>query len=428
MLPMAQRAPAAIELLDTRPIVDVQESEYRRLLGYPRDHEPSERARELAQWAREWYAEHGRPWVYLRESELQVGADRLMFDGVEFQSRALQEHLSTLGARRAALVAVSAGRACEEHARQLWQEAKPDEYFFLEIFGSAVVEHLMATLNGRICDQADREGLIALPHYSPGYTGWNIADQNKLFDLITAGCRQTWPESLQVLSSGMLKPKKSLLAIVGLAPRSSGAAAIQRVPCETCGLPGCRYRRARYRHAPTQAETLSPAANGGSQPATPLRKDATYVTSARALQKWAGERVRVLPREDGSIEAFFRFDGTTCSNMGRSLAFEYRVLVASAEEKHRIVEAECRPVEEEDGYQHMCAYLSDSEGLMKAIGIEPPVVGKPLDAILDWSRASAPSGCYCTAASREHKWGLALEVIHYTLARRNPAAAVRAGS
>src|SRR5688572_13193070 len=165
MLPLTQAVRAPIELLDTRPVVEVQTSEYWRLLGYPRGHEPSERARELAHWAREWYAEHGRPWVYLRESDLVVGPDRLTFDGVEFRSRTLQEQLLTAGAQGAALVAVSAGRACEEHARQLWQESKPDEYFFLEIFGSAVVEHLLASLSGRICDQADREGLIAVPHY-----------------------------------------------------------------------------------------------------------------------------------------------------------------------------------------------------------------------------------------------------------------------
>ena len=159
---------------------------------------------------------------------------------------------------------------------------------------------------------------------------------------------------------------------------------------------------------------------------TPLRPNATYVTSVRALQKWAGERVKLSPLEDGTIEARFRFDGTTCSNMGRPLAFEYRVLLGTAEEGHRIVSAECGPIEEEDGYRHMCAYISDAEGLMKAIATPPPVVGQPLDAVLDWSRASAPSGCYCTASSREHKWGLALEAIHYALARSAAAAATSA--
>jgi len=48
--------PPAIELLDVRPGVDVAAAEYSRLLGYPPQHEPGERPRELAAWARSWYA------------------------------------------------------------------------------------------------------------------------------------------------------------------------------------------------------------------------------------------------------------------------------------------------------------------------------------------------------------------------------------
>ena len=57
-----------IEYLDTQPDVSVQEGEYKRLLGYPRDWVVSGRALELAEWARDWYAQHGRPWVYSRQA------------------------------------------------------------------------------------------------------------------------------------------------------------------------------------------------------------------------------------------------------------------------------------------------------------------------------------------------------------------------
>ena len=38
--------------------------------------------------------------------------------------------------------------------------------------------------------------------------------------------------------------------------------------------------------------------------------------------------------------------------------------------------------------------------------------------VLAWPRRANPAGCYCDPASREHKWGLVLETIHYALARR----------
>ena len=47
------------ELIDTKPDTNVLEIEYKRLLGYPYHFELKERARELADWAREWYSENG---------------------------------------------------------------------------------------------------------------------------------------------------------------------------------------------------------------------------------------------------------------------------------------------------------------------------------------------------------------------------------
>lgn len=429
MIDVRSSSRAMLEILDTRPVVDVADAEYWRLLGYPRDHEPSERARELAAWARRWYAEHGRPWVYLREAQLEVGQDTLKFDGAEFFSPRLRELFREAGVQRAMFVAVSAGRGCEEYARQLWQESKPDEYFFLEIFGSAVVEQLCATLSGRICEFADRDGLMAVPHYSPGYTGWDIADQNKLFELIARGVDQPWPEPLQVLSSGMLKPKKSLLAVVGLAPRTAeGLADVRRVPCESCGLSPCAYRRAAYRHAPVAQANGSAGAKPAASAAPGLTRGAAYSVSSRALAKWSSERVHVTPRADGSVEAVFRFDGTTCSNMGVPLAFEYRVELSGPAEGYRVLSAACQPVAGEDGYQQMCAYLNDGDALMQAIAAAPPLLGRPLDEVLSWKREAAPTGCYCTANSRAHKWGLALEAIHYTLAQTAGSAMAPAAS
>ena len=410
----------AREIFDASPAVDVSEAEYRRLLGYPPHHTPGERADELAAWARRWFAEHGRPWVYLREAELVLAGDGVLrLDGLEFQSRPLHDHLRQLGARRVMLMAVSAGRECEDEARRLWEAAKPDEYFFLEMFGSAVVEHLVAATNGRVCDLAERAGLMAVPHYSPGYGGWDVAEQNKLFALITGGATRPLPGPLAVLSSGMLRPKKSLLAVIGLAPavaRAPGAA--PAVPCESCAFSPCQYRRRPYRHA-ARAAVAEPRADGH----TPVENPATsgvphrYTVSARALKKWAGERVRLAPRADGGVEACFRFDGTTCSNSGQPLAFDYTVTLSAPTTAGTILRADCRPAPGDEGFRKMCAYLSDADALMAAIaGERPPVVGRPLDEIFAWTRAPAPSGCHCAADGRAHKWGLALEAIHYTLA------------
>ena len=61
--------------------VTVDDAEYRRLLGYPRNHVIDVRARALMGWARSWYAAHGRPWMHLAELQLAATADGVRIEG-----------------------------------------------------------------------------------------------------------------------------------------------------------------------------------------------------------------------------------------------------------------------------------------------------------------------------------------------------------
>lgn len=398
-----------IRLLDTQPRVAVADAEYLRLLGYPPGHVPGDRVRELMAWARSWYAAHGRPWVLLREATPGMEDGVLRIDGREFRSVRLRDHLRGSGASRVVLVAVSAGRACEEEALRLWQDSRPDEYFFLEVLGSVVVEHLVASVSGRICESADAVGLRAVPHYSPGYAGWDVAEQGMLFDLFAEGSDAGFPEPMSVLASGMLRPKKSLLAVVGLASRPvAGRDVSESTPCERCSFAPCRYRRVTYKHATVRID-------GAPEPAPAV--EPRYTVNPRALRKWARERVALQTRGDGALVATFRFDGTTCSNLGHPLTFDYRVVLGRSDEGNTILEAECRPAEGDAGHARMCAYLADPGRLLGVIASEKPLLGRPLAAVLAWQREPSPSGCFCDASGRAHKWGIALEVIHHAVAQ-----------
>jgi len=409
-----------IATIHTPAAVPVPEAEFLRLLGYPRGHQPDGRVHELMQWARAWFAAHGRPWMHGREVVLTVARGSVWLDGREFRSPQLLEHLTASGATRVVLVAVSAGVEAEEEARRLWEAGRPDEYFFLEAYASAVVEQLIAAASGRLCEAAAREDLLAVPHLSPGYTGWEVAEQVALFDHITGGGRHALPGPLEVLSTGMLRPKKSLLAVVGLAPATAGAAVASTtpVPCERCACTPCAYRRAPQRQSLVHLE---------GAPAPRPAASRAHTLNPRALRKWADERTRLDPQPDGTTVATFRFDGTTCSNMGRPLAFDYRVKISPPERGRVILEAQCQPSAGDAGHQQMCAFIADANGLQTAIESEKPLLGRPLEAVLEWQRMPAPAGCLCDAASRAHKWGLALEVIHFAL-NRPPAAGARTPS
>ncbi len=245
-------------LIDTKPRVEIQEAEYQRLLGYPKTHSLEGRARELADEAAAWFSQHGRPWICAREVasvDLENGIARI--GGTEFSSKKLREILFEAGAHSALLVAVSAGKECEEHARDLWNEGKPDEYFFLETYGSAVVEQLITVASGRVCGWADENQMAALPHFSPGYSGWDIAEQLPLWSLFQKKFSGAFPGELEVLDSGMLRPKKSLLAVIGLTRDLEKARRFQKlIPCENCSLPDCRYRRGAYKRLRAQVENF----------------------------------------------------------------------------------------------------------------------------------------------------------------------------
>ena len=402
-----------IEILDTSPDISVQPAEYLRLLGYPRGFALEGRALELAEGAREWFERNGHPWVYARSVDaLDIEDNSVVIDGVTFHSPRLRNTLHAAAARSAVLVAVSAGPELEEEAQARWRDAKPDEYFFLEVFGSALVEHLVTMTGARLCAWADGKRAAVLPHYSPGYPDWLIDEQASLLTLI----RRTQSDAIRVeaMESGMLRPKKSLLAVFGVTDQTDRVRRLTELsPCENCSFIPCQYRRAAYRRTRASAVSELPLKSVRSDSA--LTGNAAYSIGVKALQRWRQERLSLREREDGRIVAVFRYDGTTCTNMGRPLQFHYHVTLGPRESGFPILEQSCAPAPGDEGHTSMCRYISDREQLMATIAVERPLHGRPLDDVIRWTRASSPAGCYCEAESREHKWGLVLETIHYAL-------------
>jgi len=404
----------ALELASTHADLNVLPEEYVRLLGYPRGWALEGRALELADWARDWYSRNGRPWFYARQAEsFEIRGDSVHIDGVQFTSKRMQATLQRAEAHSVILVAVGAGPEAEEESRRRWEDGKPDEYFFLEIFGSAVVEHLTTSTGARLCGWAEQRDMAVLPHYSPGYPEWDIQDQPRLLHLMKQTQRHPFPSPVEVFDTGMLRPKKTLLAVFGLTRHSERLRRLtDLVPCENCSFGPCQFRRAPYRRAPRSS---------GEQVSVPLAtldQDAEYTVNRKALKRWMEERLSLHINQDGSIDAQFRYDGTTCTNMGQPLTFLYNVKLGPRADGYRILEQRCAPAPDDEGHALMCRYREDASQLMDAIDREKPLHGKRLDTVLSWQRERSAAGCYCEQASRDHKWGLVLETIHYALIQK----------
>ncbi|HZZ44404.1 MAG TPA: hypothetical protein VFE58_15825 [Tepidisphaeraceae bacterium] len=405
-----------IELIDTFPNVDVQRTEYKRLLGYPRERVLDGRARELADLARAWYAQHGRPWVYARQVEkLDITNGSILIDSVPFSSPRLLKTLKDANADSAILVAVSAGPEIEAEAQKLWKEEKPDEYFFLEIFGSAVVEHLTTMTGARLCSWAESHNMAVLPHYSPGYPEWDISQQSSLLQLISKSNKLPGP--LAVLESGMLRPKKSLLAVFGLTHQTDRVRLTDLTPCDNCSFSPCQYRRTPYKRSleVLKPETLPSTGSTDEIEVPTLNTSAKYSVNPKALSRWITERLTLTPLPDGSTHALFKYEGSTCTNSGRTIRFHYEVTVGPRADGYPLRDQKCYPAPGDTGHTHMCRYMSNPEHLMVAIAQEKPLLGQPLNDVLAWTRTPSAASCYCEPNSRKHKWGLVLETLHYAL-------------
>ncbi len=413
MLPLIE----LLELAGRPSTVQVAPEEYIRLLGYPRGHVLEGRARELADWARQWYAEHGRPWFYARQAEsFSIEGASVVFDDVAFNSPRLRSMLREAEAQSVVLVAVGAGKEAEEESRRLWEEEKPDEYFFLEIFGSAVVEHLTTTTGARLCAWAEDHGMAVLPHYSPGYPEWDVAEQPRLLKLMQRTRGADFPSRVEVLESGMPRPKKTLLAVFGVTQHRERLRPLTSlIPCQSCSFGPCQFRRAPYRRAPRAfGEQV-----GGREAV--LDANGRYSVQRRALARWAAERLSLRASNEGSLDAVFRYEGTTCTNMGRPLAFDYHVKLGPREEGYPIRDQRCAPAAGDTGHVHMCQYLTDGDRLMCAIEEDKPLLGQRLNAVLDWHPPMSAAGCFCEPPSRARKWALVLETIHFALVQQESA-------
>ncbi len=366
-------------------MVYVDPALFHRHLGLPDGVEPDAVTASLADDARDWYRECGDPWSHASIREiLSIEGDKVHLEGGdELTSAVLADGFHAADARQAAIVGVSAGAAVDHEIDARFQSERPAEAMILNAYAVAAAEHLRARQGRRLRRQAAKSGMTVLPHYSPGYDGWDLDDQATLF----AALDESGPLSL--LPSGGLRPTRSALAVFAITEK---------------GIPANELDGFWFHERKSES---------GRNGAAPRRR---YSFPEKTLAKWSRERLTIEERPDGKLIARFRFDGTTCSSLGMPLAFDYSIeLSAEGAEGRRVVDTLCRPAEGDRGHRSMCGYLADPDRMSGAFD-EQPLLGCRLDDALGKLGEVSSSGCLCLEANRRHKWGIVLETLHYRLA------------
>ena len=132
-----------------------------------------------------------------------------------------------------AVLLSTAGEEIATKSRSTIKEGDLLKGYIYDIFGSLIVEAAVELMTENFKKSSLSEGEKITAKYSPGYCGWDVAEQHKLFQLIPDNyCRVT------LTQSALMKPVKSLSGIIGIGENVK----MNPNTCKICGLKDCIYR------------------------------------------------------------------------------------------------------------------------------------------------------------------------------------------
>jgi hypothetical protein len=158
---------------------------------------------------------------------LDVGGERL--------------HIPDIGRLWGEVAAVGAGictigDALDARVRALFDARELPLAVMLDSVGSAAVESLAEYVNDLLCQAALADGLRVTNRISPGYAGWDTAEQDALFRL----CPGT-SIGVTLNAACFMTPIKTISFLVGVGARARVDHYFTQ--CRRCWMRDCAYRR-----------------------------------------------------------------------------------------------------------------------------------------------------------------------------------------
>jgi hypothetical protein len=128
------------------------------------------------------------------------------------------------------------GEAIETRVRALFDAREFPLAVMLDSVGSAAVESLAEHANDLLCQAGIPRGLKVTNRVSPGYAGWDAAEQDRLFRLCPGR-----PIGVSLNEACCMTPGKSLSWLVGVGPEARMDHYFTQ--CRRCRMRECAYRR-----------------------------------------------------------------------------------------------------------------------------------------------------------------------------------------
>ncbi len=128
------------------------------------------------------------------------------------------------------------GGALERRVGELWEARELPLAVMLDSVGSGAVESLAEYVNDALCQEGIRRGVKVTNRISPGYGGWDLAQQAELFRLCPGNAI-----GVGLNDALFMTPVKSISLLAGAGP----AARVDHYfsQCARCWMRDCAYRR-----------------------------------------------------------------------------------------------------------------------------------------------------------------------------------------
>ena len=164
---------------------------------------------------------------------MKVGKDTLTCEKVIFEcDTTVAEQLK--GCSKLILFAVTLGPDFDEWSRNFFSVGDPFAGYVADIIGSIRAENAAEWLSNKILEQVATQDLNCTNRYSPGYCGWDVYEQHKLFSL--------FPDQfldIRLTPSALMTPIKSVSGVIG-----TGKNVINEpYTCAFCTQENCFMRR-----------------------------------------------------------------------------------------------------------------------------------------------------------------------------------------
>lgn len=133
-----------------------------------------------------------------------------------------------------AIFLCTAGPETGKRSRELMNSGDLLTGYVWDVIGSEIVEAAADLMQNSLEKRMAEEGCKITNRFSPGYCGWDVAEQHKLFSLMPENfCR------IRLSDSALMEPIKSVSGIIGIGVN------VKRRPytCNLCDMKNCIYRK-----------------------------------------------------------------------------------------------------------------------------------------------------------------------------------------